>query len=106
MQLRLATLPLLVDGVVLLGTELAAELLDSRFVVLCHPLALDPQVAEVLVLQLPDLILVPLHDSLDFWLQAFDGLGSDLVNLFLLPLFLPHLLSCDPSVPVLPEFYG
>ena len=58
----------------------------------------DTIVIGMLVLKAPDLIFVALHDPLDLWLQSFDCLCSDLVDLLFLPLLLAHLLSCCPCI--------
>lgn len=50
------------------------------------------------VVALTKLVLVPLHDALNFRLESFDSLGPDLVNPFLFPFLAAHFLAGHPSI--------
>lgn len=100
-QFGLVLLSFRVQGSLLLVEETATKLLDLVVVLDQHGFLHLANSLGVSLVAFPQLVLVLLDDALDLWLEALDGLGANLLHLFLLPALLTNLLGGDPCVTVL-----
>ena len=103
MELCLSTFSLFIESCLFLSLQLVSESLHLFFPLCVDLLLNDSSIVLVQVVCLSELFLVPLHDSLDLWLESLDGLCSNLGDLFFLPSFATDLLSSHPRLLVLLE---